>query len=46
MLSTTKESGGGLGLAIVAKVVEAHGGQVDVQSEPSEGTEVVLRFPI
>jgi len=46
MLSTTKESGGGLGLAIVAKVVEAHGGQVDVQSEPGEGTEVVLQFPI
>jgi len=46
MLSTTKESGGGLGLAIVAKVVEAHGGQVGVQSEPGEGTEVVLRFPI
>jgi len=46
MLSTTKESGGGLGLAIVAKVVEAHGGQVEVQSEPGEGTEVVLRFPV
>ena len=40
MLSTTKEKGGGLGLAIVAKVAEAHGGRVEVQSTPGEGTRI------
>lgn len=44
MLSTTKEKGGGLGLAIVAKVAEAHGGRVEVQSEPGEGTRIQFRL--
>jgi len=45
MLSTTKEKGGGLGLAIVAKVAEAHGGQVDVDACEGEGTTISLRLP-
>ena len=44
MLSTTKEKGGGLGLAIVAKVAEAHGGRVEVQSAPGEGTRIQFRL--
>ena len=44
MLSTTKEKGGGLGLAIVAKVAEAHGGRVEVQSSPGEGTRIQFRL--
>mgnify|MGYP001442859985 CR=1 FL=1 len=44
MLSTSKESGGGLGLAIVAKVAEAHGGNVEVQSAPGEGTRIQFRL--
>lgn len=44
MLSTTKEKGGGLGLAIVAKVAEAHGGRVEVQSVPGEGTHIQFRL--
>jgi signal transduction histidine kinase len=42
---TTKESGTGLGLALSKKVVEAHGGTMEVQSSPGNGTEFVLSFP-
>ena len=45
MLSTTKEKGVGLGLAIVAKVAEAHGGHVEVQSTPGEGTRIQFCLP-
>lgn len=45
MLSTTKEKGGGLGLAIVAKVAEAHGGRVEVQSTPGKGTRIQFCLP-
>ena len=44
MLSTTKDKGGGLGLAIVAKVAEAHGGRVEMESAPGEGTRITLRL--
>ncbi len=46
MLSTTKEKGAGLGLAIVAKVAEAHGGRVEVKSAPGRGTEIILTLPL
>lgn len=45
MLSTTKDKGGGLGLAIVAKVAEAHGGRVEMESAPGEGARITLRLP-
>jgi signal transduction histidine kinase len=44
MLSTTKEKGGGLGLAIVAKVAEAHGGRVKLESVEGQGTEITVCF--
>jgi signal transduction histidine kinase len=37
--------GTGLGLAIAHKVVEQHGGRIDVRSVVGEGTVFVLRFP-
>lgn len=37
--------GTGLGLNLVKKIVEAHGGTIRVQSEPMKGTEFVLRIP-
>jgi signal transduction histidine kinase len=43
---TTKASGSGLGLAMVARVVEAHGGKHDLQSEPGRGTRVVIELPV
>ena len=42
---TSKESGTGLGLSITKKIVEAHGGQIEIQSELGQGAEFVLTFP-
>ncbi len=42
----SREQGGtGLGLAIVKNVVQAHGGDVRVQSEPGTGTEFFITLP-
>jgi len=37
--------GSGLGLSIVKKIVEAHQGRVEVQSEPGVGTTFIVRLP-
>lgn len=42
---TTKASGTGLGLAIVHQIVEGHGGTIDVQSRPGEGSEFSVWLP-
>jgi two-component system phosphate regulon sensor histidine kinase PhoR len=45
--SLTSEFGGlGLGLAICKRVIELHGGAVQVQSEPGQGTVFTLRLPL
>jgi signal transduction histidine kinase len=42
---TTKQQGNGLGLPTARKVVLAHGGSIDVQSEPNRGTKFTIRLP-
>ena len=37
--------GTGLGLNLVKKIVEAHGGTIQVHSEPMKGAEFVIRIP-
>ncbi len=43
---TRKKDGTGLGLTQVNKIVEMHGGSVEVFSRKGEGTRVRVRFPI
>jgi len=37
--------GAGLGLSLVKKIIEAHGGSVRVESAPMRGTEFIVRIP-
>jgi signal transduction histidine kinase len=39
------QGGAGLGLAIARAIVEAHGGQVWIESEPGQGTRVTFSLP-
>ncbi len=42
---TTKAKGTGLGLAVVKKIVEEHGGNIWAQNRPGAGACVILRLP-
>jgi signal transduction histidine kinase len=42
---TTREEGTGLGLALVRRIVEQHGGSVGLASAPGRGTTVTLELP-
>ena len=42
---TSKPAGTGLGLAVVQKIMEAHGGKINVESIAGKGTKVFLYFP-
>ena len=42
---STKTSGSGLGLATVRKIVEAHHGTINCDSEPGRGTRFLISFP-
>ena len=41
---TTKSNGTGLGMSNVRRIVEAHGGDIDVNSEPERGTNIRVVF--
>ncbi len=39
-------SGSGLGLSITKKMIDLYNGQIDVQSQPDEGTEFTVSLPV
>jgi PAS domain S-box-containing protein len=44
--STKGSAGTGLGLLVTKKIIEEHGGRIDVQSKQGEGTVFTVSFPI
>ncbi|MBU1121166.1 MAG: PAS domain-containing protein [Candidatus Omnitrophica bacterium] len=43
---TTKKSGTGLGLSLVAQIISYHKGKIDINSKYGKGTEIAVRIPI
>ncbi len=43
---TTKAEGTGMGLSIAQRVIYEHGGRIEVESKPPEGTRFTLTLPI
>lgn len=43
---TTKQTGSGLGLMVVERVVREHGATIRVESEPGIGTTFTVKFPL
>ena len=43
---TTKSKGTGLGLPIVKKIVEEHGGKISIQNKATGGTQVTVSLPL
>src|SRR5699024_1819475 len=46
-ITATRRTGGtGLGLAICKGIMDAHEGEIEVQSEPGKGSTFILYFPL
>jgi PAS domain S-box-containing protein len=43
---TTKKRGTGLGLSIVRQIIDLHGGNIEVQSQPKKGTTFRIELPL
>ncbi|MEW5877259.1 MAG: ATP-binding protein [Acidobacteriota bacterium] len=43
---TTKEGGTGLGLAIAQQIASQHGGTIRIDSQPGQGTQVLVLLPV
>ena len=44
-IMTRSHEGSGLGLALSKRLVELHGGHLELESELGKGTTVLVRFP-
>lgn len=44
--STKGERGSGIGLAVTRKIIEQHGGQIEVETEEGKGSTFIIRLPI
>lgn len=42
---TTKETGTGLGLSVVERIVSAHNGRIEVKSQKNNGTSFIIHLP-
>jgi len=42
---STKPAGSGLGLPTAKKIIEAHGGRINVESEVGRGTKISIALP-
>jgi signal transduction histidine kinase len=42
---TRSPEGSGVGLTIVKKIIEQHGGSIDIKSKANAGTTVILELP-
>jgi nitrogen fixation/metabolism regulation signal transduction histidine kinase len=42
---STKQRGSGVGLAVTRRIVEQHGGAIDVDTAPGRGTSITIRLP-
>lgn len=43
---TTKGQGSGIGLPLAQRIIDVHGGSIDLRSEAGRGTTVVVRLPL
>jgi signal transduction histidine kinase len=43
---TTRAEGSGIGLAVVHQIISDHGGSVQVESQPGEGTTFIIYLPL
>jgi two-component system sporulation sensor kinase A len=43
---TTKESGHGIGLMVCRRIIDKHGGELEIESAPGKGTRIAITFPI
>lgn len=43
---TTKESGHGFGLVVCKRIIDNHGGRLQVDSKPGSGTTITVEFPL
>jgi nitrogen fixation/metabolism regulation signal transduction histidine kinase len=43
---TTKDKGSGLGLSISTRIIQNHGGTLEIQNAPSRGVKVLIKLPL